>query len=898
MLNGSRVNNSTISGLHNVGQRAKWYPTVIDCFITSKYMTPEAFTTILKDVYGVCQSLVTDWYSASENNNHGSLQTEGLFALATSFKEFDKFDDPTTGLKNPAQPGSMQGGWLGVAKHRLSYKAAKDLADDGSSIEVGLGYSDLNLGTFTQTIKNATMVGLDPREVFNDEDLKFLEKYALYLMNVSTPTFGDWQQGHGYTHASTYNTKWKPLNDITQNPYLLWATSGGTDPNGREPEYKSIVYPEGRKVLLRSGWNKNAVAMQTNADGGQKSHGQHDDLGLNFYAYGQHFLVDGLYHNYDVSHPYNVFLNSTRAHNTIEINGASQKGEGFTASTGRKDPYGNIINSPTGGKAGDVHSENQELNDEYDFVRVETVNYTGNNYDGEGDFKEYRDILFIHPEYAIVTDYINPTNDKENTYTQNWHFIPKSGYTIDNATNTITTNMDGANLILAPVNQKDDFVASQREGCYAVSAGAEIDNPYMAFEKKVKGATTFNTVLYPTKPGEDRTVVTKNIELDVSEAEASAFSLEITNPLDNSTKVGTYYNLHDTTKKGTRTIGNYSTDANIIYVEKSGDNITSMIIRQGTFIYDNSLKKYLVKSEEEISDLKIDLEGSKINMTTSKVDGAKKVNCDKISILNKFITKDVVLNKKNIKFAQKGNCVYMGTTPGFEDSDNPVKPEDKPNNDGGGSGSGAGGSGSHSSVPDNTGTTGPVPVPTQEPGDNGLNSEMKKELENHWAKEEITKMVTDKVVNGISETSLGLTETTTRAEFITMIVRALKLEIVKYSGEFSDVVSGDWYADYLATAAKAGFIHGNEGMADPNGYLTREEMAKILVNAYENKNGTITEKKSDFSDYQDISEWARPFVNKATTVKLLNGMEDGTFLPKEKALREQAIVVIYRLIYK
>ncbi|MEG1442281.1 MAG: heparinase II/III family protein, partial [Oscillospiraceae bacterium] len=513
---------------------------------------------------------------------------------------FDKFDDPTTGLKNPAQPGSMQGGWLGVAKHRLSYKAAKDLADDGSSIEVGLGYSDLNLGTFTQTIKNATMVGLDPREVFNDEDLKFLEKYALYLMNVSTPTFGDWQQGHGYTHASTYNTKWKPLNDITQNPYLLWATSGGTDPNGREPEYKSIVYPEGRKVLLRSGWNKNAVAMQTNADGGQKSHGQHDDLGLNFYAYGQHFLVDGLYHNYDVSHPYNVFLNSTRAHNTIEINGASQKGEGFTASTGRKDPYGNIINSPTGGKAGDVHSENQELNDEYDFVRVETVNYTGNNYDGEGDFKEYRDILFIHPEYAIVTDYINPTNDKENTYTQNWHFIPKSGYTIDNATNTITTNMDGANLILAPVNQKDDFVASQREGCYAVSAGAEIDNPYMAFEKKVKGATTFNTVLYPTKPGEDRTVVTKNIELDVSEAEASAFSLEITNPLDNSTKVGTYYNLHDTTKKGTRTIGNYSTDANIIYVEKSGDNITSMIIRQGTFIYDNSLKKYLVKSEEEI----------------------------------------------------------------------------------------------------------------------------------------------------------------------------------------------------------------------------------------------------------------------------------------------------------
>lgn len=353
----------------------------------------------------------------------------------------------------------MQGGWLAAAKHRLGYKVMKDLFSDGSSIEVGLGYADLNLNTFLNSINNAEMVGMNGKELFSAEELEFMEKYALYLMNASTPTWGDWQQGHAYGHGSNYASKWKVLNELTQNPYLMWATSDGKE--GEKPEYTSIAYDVGRKAILRSDWGKmnanNIIAMQINADGGVKSHGQNDDLGLNFYAYGQHFLVDPLYHNYTTTLPMNLFLNSTRAHNTIEINGVSQKGG---AGSSGNDPAGNPIVNLTGGQQGSMHPENREFNTMYNFLRAETVNYKNNSAVG-GNFTNYRDILFLKNGFAIVTDYVSPDNSNINTYDQNWHFLPNAGLTLDPVTNTATTHFEGANLILAPVNQAHAFDKAQ-----------------------------------------------------------------------------------------------------------------------------------------------------------------------------------------------------------------------------------------------------------------------------------------------------------------------------------------------------------------------------------------------------------------------------------------------------
>ena len=109
-----------------------------------------------------------------------------------------------------------------------------------------------------------------------------------------------------------------------------------------------------------------------------------------------------------------------------------------------------------------------------------------------------------------------------------------------------------------------------------------------------------------------------------------------------------------------------------------------------------------------------------------------------------------------------------------------------------------------------------------------MNSSMKKELENHWAKDEISELYEKGVVSGISDTSLGLDDSVTRAQFASLIVRALDLDITSYKGEFKDVSNDDWYADQLQTAYDNNLLSGYDGNMSPNDNITREEMAAIL----------------------------------------------------------------------
>ena len=175
---------------------------------------------------------------------------------------------------------------------------------------------------------------------------------------------------------------------------------------------------------------------------------------------------------------------------------------------------------------------------------------------------------------------------------------------------------------------------------------------------------------------------------------------------------------------------------------------------------------------------------------------------------------------------------------------------------------------------------------------------MKAELQGHWAQQEIAQMVEDGIVNGVSENSLGLAQTTTRAEFTALLVRAMGLPQTGYNGEFADVSGNDWYAGVFAAAKGKGLVQGSDGNANPNALITREEMACMLVRAYELKTGSVGTNGSDgsFTDAADISDWARTAVAQAKELGLLNGMENGAFAPKENTLREQAIVAVYRLL--
>ncbi|MEG6512569.1 S-layer homology domain-containing protein [Desulforamulus ruminis] len=171
-------------------------------------------------------------------------------------------------------------------------------------------------------------------------------------------------------------------------------------------------------------------------------------------------------------------------------------------------------------------------------------------------------------------------------------------------------------------------------------------------------------------------------------------------------------------------------------------------------------------------------------------------------------------------------------------------------------------------------------------------SEIFMDTSNHWAKDTIKKLVTNGFVSGYPDGCFRPDHPITRAEFVTILVKALKLEPVQ--GKVFMDIQNHWAKDAITTANACGILNGyQDGTFRPDELITREEMAVIMVKA----------KKLDFSfqefsitDGKDISTWAKESVTIAIEHNMMKGYPDGTFKPKENATRAEAATVILNSI--
>lgn len=171
-----------------------------------------------------------------------------------------------------------------------------------------------------------------------------------------------------------------------------------------------------------------------------------------------------------------------------------------------------------------------------------------------------------------------------------------------------------------------------------------------------------------------------------------------------------------------------------------------------------------------------------------------------------------------------------------------------------------------------------------------------KEITGHWAEKEIRTMLKEGIVEG-NGSSLLLNDNVTRAEFVKMILKALKIETVKYQNGFKDVSKDAWYADFAQTAAKQGIMVGDSNNFRGNDFITRQEMAHVLINAYKKQIGEFeSTEAASFVDSNDIAPWAYDSINAATELGLVKGYDTGTFLPLKNLRRDEAMVVIYRAL--
>ena len=163
-----------------------------------------------------------------------------------------------------------------------------------------------------------------------------------------------------------------------------------------------------------------------------------------------------------------------------------------------------------------------------------------------------------------------------------------------------------------------------------------------------------------------------------------------------------------------------------------------------------------------------------------------------------------------------------------------------------------------------------------------------------WAKEAITELYKKGIVSGRTAKSFEPNAPVTRAELIKMLVSALDISVSSVSTSFKDVEPSYWYAGYVSAAEANGLINGDEnGNFNPEKPISRQDAATILYRSYNNKNVV---KKSDFTDRDAISDYAKEAVDYMVSKGIINGMGNGEFAPLNNISRAQLSKMIYLMI--
>lgn len=166
----------------------------------------------------------------------------------------------------------------------------------------------------------------------------------------------------------------------------------------------------------------------------------------------------------------------------------------------------------------------------------------------------------------------------------------------------------------------------------------------------------------------------------------------------------------------------------------------------------------------------------------------------------------------------------------------------------------------------------------------------------HWAYEYIISLMDKGILSGYDDNTCRPDSFITRAEFVTLLCRAVGDNVSEYSynGEFLDVSSSDWYAPYIQYAKDKGYITGDENnMFMPDENITREDICVILDRVVSDDNSSSTH---SFLDENDISDYAKASVNRMYNLGVISGNENNEFKPKDSATRAETAKMISKIL--
>ena len=174
----------------------------------------------------------------------------------------------------------------------------------------------------------------------------------------------------------------------------------------------------------------------------------------------------------------------------------------------------------------------------------------------------------------------------------------------------------------------------------------------------------------------------------------------------------------------------------------------------------------------------------------------------------------------------------------------------------------------------------------------------------HKNRTAIEALASRSIILGYDTGKFGPNDTMTRAQFATIVVKALGLPTAK-TGNFKDVPSNAWYAPYVGSAYTYGIVNGKSATVfDPDGLITRQEAAAMVARAaklcgmdttletYEIRNVL-----AQFGDYVTVGDWAMESVAFCYGEDILD-QSDLNVEPTRSILRCEIAQMLYNLLQK
>ena len=833
----------------DMGLKLESIVDMFDILKNSRYMTPDACTAILKNLWHGANELeifLTDPVNEGLGANQKILEAECYSTAAAFMPEFMASDDL---IKSS----------IDVMENLLE----ASFFSDGSYIEGSDGYTSMALDQFIQFWKKILVIGYD----YSTEAKDLLSKATTYVANLGSNggvslAWGD--NGKSHTRISM---KGQDYYEITRDETINFINTYGR--RGIMPKWTSQLYQGNMLAVMRSDWTDDGTYLFVPSSSFQ-THGHADANSIILNAYKKAMLIDPGYFNYDNS-PERAYAKSTRGHNTVEIDNTSQS---------MVSGMGTSILKPLSQKNSWVSNSN------YDFYSVTNYSNKAQAVDDKNKCVEHtRTITFLKPNIIIVSDLMSPDMEdgaeaaKPHSYKQLWHMSALAALDSNEEIRQFFSNFEsGAQIKIASADT--DATMVEEDGIDTEAWGVASTARYGYYSKEnIIGKETFDTVLLPYKNQGDVKAEHISLGSDVENHDATAMKITVT--LDDEVNYIYYMLDYDHITGDVHTFGNYKTDAQLALVRTSEDGkVLETIIYNGSYINTKENAKILSAGANAES-LSVTVEGE-----SAEIYASNDVTMNNVSFKSDNTLKTIRYNDKNVKFENSTGTI---TLPGGE-SDTVVENDQSSDKGGITDGKKPGG-------PQGGGTVSGGTVGGGTVGGGTTTMPMFTDITNHWAKSSIERMAQKGIVKGDGVT-FRPDDSISRAELVTMAVRALGIDLKDGNSPFEDVSSDSWYAGYISTALSIGLI-SKDTKFRPDDLITREEMSKILSVANALMAGEDMVVPDSFTvsykDTDEISIWAEGFVKYASYAGLMNGTDEGNFAPRANATRAQVATVIDRM---